>query len=171
MELRGRDGPLLSALKAFVRLSSTLSRMIRRRRAFSRWRLEGDCNGCGVCCERPSVMVDGITWKEGPWRRAFLWWMRTVNGMELVDARTPRVLAFQCSYFDRNARKCTNYESRPAMCRDYPNVLLEQSSPQFYAECGYRAVARNSRNLLRILDRAQLDEARKEELKRKLRVE
>jgi Fe-S-cluster containining protein len=29
---------------------------------------------------------------------------------------------FSCNFFDREARTCTIYESRPKMCRDYPSA-------------------------------------------------
>jgi Fe-S-cluster containining protein len=27
---------------------------------------------------------------------------------------------YRCKWFDQETRKCTNYENRPPMCRDYP---------------------------------------------------
>jgi hypothetical protein len=57
------------------------------------------------------------------------------------------------------------------MCRDYPLVLLEQSNPTFYSECGYRAVAANASRLLRIVNRSPLSEEERAEMKRRLRLE
>ena len=171
MQLRGRDGPFLRTIKATTRLSFRVSVALRRRGQFQRWVLAGDCNGCGVCCERPSIMVDWATWNVKAVRWLFLWWQRVVNGFELVAEEPQRVFAFQCRYFDTQNRKCLSYDSRPGLCRDYPRLLLEQSSPEFYKECSYRAVASNAKSLLRIVNRAPLTEDQRAEMKRKMRLE
>ena len=171
MSPRGPDGLPLRAIKAFARAWFIVALKVRRREVFKRWVLAGECNQCAVCCERPSMMVDWAIWNVKPIRRLFLWWQRAVNGFELVAEEQPRTFAFRCHYFDTQKRVCTSYESRPGMCRDYPRLLLEQSDPTFYKECGYRAVASNSKSLLRIVERSPLSDAERAEMKRKLRLE
>ena len=59
------DGRALAALKALVRgvwaLETALRAPLRRRRA--RWRLAGDCNGCGACCVAPTIAVSRLVWR------------------------------------------------------------------------------------------------------------
>jgi Fe-S-cluster containining protein len=171
LPLRGPDGLLLGALKAVVRWIFLTSAAMRRRRGFSRYVLAGDCNQCAVCCEQPRLMVDWFTWNVQPFRRLFLAWQRAVNGFELVAAEPRHVFAFRCRYFDTQTRACTSYKTRPGMCRDYPRFLLEQPDPVFFSECGYRAVAANASRLLRIVNRADLSDEKREEMKRRLRLE
>jgi hypothetical protein len=168
---RGPDGIVLRSIKAPVRWWFSFFTLLQRRTGFSRWKLVGDCNQCGVCCDTPSIMVDEITWKVLAIRRAFLWWQRTVNGFELIGSEQPGVLNFRCQYWNTTTRQCTSYATRPGMCRDYPQVLLHQSDPEFYKECSYRAVAVNAPRLLRVLNRAELTAAKREELKKRLRLE
>jgi Fe-S-cluster containining protein len=171
LPLRGADGPWLALLKAAARWVFLTSIAMRRRRGFSRYVLGGDCNQCAVCCEQPKLMVDWFTWNVKPFRRLFLAWQRVVNGFELFAAEPPNVFAFRCRYFDTAKRTCTSYATRPGMCRDYPLILLEQSNPTFYSECGYRAVAANASRLQRIVDRATLTDEKRAEMKRRLRLE
>lgn len=149
----------------------TLRRLGARRRRTLQWTLGGDCQKCAACCERPSIHVDWLAWNVPFIRAALLWWQREVNGFELVAREHPRVFVFQCSYFDTKARRCTSYESRPGMCRDYPRFLLEQAWPEFLPGCGYRPVVGNSARMLRVLNRAPLSEEKRAELRRRMRLE
>lgn len=169
--LRGPDGIALRVIKAPLRWWFHFVVHMGRRSGFSRWKLAGDCNQCGVCCDRPSIMVDEFTWKVLPVRRAFLWWQRTINGFDVVSVDRPGLFNFRCQYWDTTARRCTSYATRPGMCRDYPKILLDQSEPEFYPECSYRAVAVNAPRLLRVLNRAPLTDEKRAEMKKKLRLE
>jgi Fe-S-cluster containining protein len=47
--------------------------------------------------------------------------------VRLLRHRRDRIFASVCSFLDQKTRRCTVYEARPAVCRDYPD------SPR----CGY----------------------------------
>jgi Fe-S-cluster containining protein len=103
-----------------------------------------ECNGCGVCCD-PFMMVysphDVIT--MGPRldaeERAFydqhLTPIRRADGRRMVahwssgwsEIHIPgdgwQMLAawyYRCDRYDPVARRCTDYENRPDVCRGYP---------------------------------------------------
>ncbi len=113
---------------------------------------------CGACCDpvtlpytlleamsHPQIPVDQRTWAArslipmspreafaiAPWLRGKL----QRDGDRLVSA-----FYFRCRHFDRETRRCTDYENRPAMCRDYPHyggqVPLGASLPP---TCSFRA--------------------------------
>jgi Fe-S-cluster containining protein len=47
---------------------------------------------------------------------------------------------FRCIHFDRETRRCTDYENRPAMCRNYPWYGGEpQEAAALPPTCSFRA--------------------------------
>jgi hypothetical protein len=134
--------------------------------------LLGDCRRCAACCEAPTIAVGAVIWSLAPARRLFLWWQRRVNGFEL--ARTEEEswsFVFRCTHFDRAARTCDSYDSRPGICRDYPRLLLWQPNPELLGGCGYRARPPNAEGLKVALSRLQLSDEQREKLRRGLRLD
>lgn len=102
-----------------------------------------ECNGCGVCCD-PFQMVYGpadiITFgprldaeerafyeqhltpiKRGDGRRMVAHW--TGGWSELYVGGVGTVVPsffYQCDRYDAVAKRCTDYENRPDVCRGYP---------------------------------------------------
>ena len=171
-----KDPTALAALKLLTRLLVALD--LRLRRALGRlrerphWVLTGRCAGCGRCCEEPSIQVAAFVWRAPRTRALFLWWQRHVNGFEQV-AKDPetRTFAFRCLHFDPGSRLCDSYRSRPAMCRDYPRLLLDQAWPDLFPGCGFRVRARAPGPLLTGIEGSALSAEQKARLKRSLRLE
>lgn len=171
-----RDGALRRLIKRAARaeyeLGLRLQRALRLRRGERPFELHGDCRRCARCCEQPGIQVGFWAYHLPTLRRLFVWLQRAVNGFVLVEQRPrQRVLLFRCTHFDEATRACDSYDSRPGMCRDYPRLLLWQADPEFLPGCGYRALAPNARGLIRALERAPIDPAGREQLKRDLRLE
>jgi uncharacterized protein len=170
-----RDGTLLRAVKSAARLCHGVDlaahRALRRARGERPWALGGSCCRTGACCEAPAILVGRIVWSMPTLRRLFLAWQRRVNGFELASS-DPRVRAFvfRCSHYDRGARSCDSYDSRPAMCRDYPRQLLWQPNPVLLPGCGYRAIAPNAAGLRASIDLLHLTPEQRERLRRGLRL-
>jgi hypothetical protein len=171
-----RDGLMIRAVKRVAlwryRVDVALHRAWRRARGERPWALAGACRRSGVCCEAPAIAVGRLTWSSPTVRRLFLAWQRRVNGFELVsaDARA-RVFVFRCTHFDRAARSCDSYDSRPGPCRDYPRLLLWQPSPELFPPCGYRVSPPNAAGLRASIDRLDLTPAQREKLRRGLRLD
>lgn len=168
-----RDGPLRRAIKAIARANTTLNlrltRLLWRLGGQRPYQLGGACGGCAKCCEAPSIAVGRALWYLPLLRRAFLAYHRVINGFELVDReRQGRVFVFRCTHFDPATRRCDSYDSRPAMCRDYPRALLHQPWPELFEGCGYRPIHPDGGSLDQALDRAELSEAQREALRRRL---
>jgi Fe-S-cluster containining protein len=171
-----RDGGLRRTVKALARgvfyLNLWTDRGLRRARGERPYLLGGSCQRCAACCEAPGIRVHPLVWLQPTLRRAFLWWQERVNGFVLVEARrAQRVFVFRCSHFDGATRSCDSYSSRPGMCRDYPRLLLYQSSPQFHPACGYRPLARNAAHLLRVLKDEPLTDDQRARLARGLHLQ
>ena len=170
-----RDGALRYGVKRVARaiyeFDLSLTRRWRRLRGRERWRLGGSCEGCAKCCEAPSIRVPRWVAAWASVRAAFVWWQRVVNGFTLVRIeRLPPVFVFECAHFDPVTRRCDSYASRPGMCRDYPRLLLDENWPEFFPECGYRALSSAAPNLLEVLEQHDMSEASRAELERKLHL-
>ena len=170
-----RDGVWRRAVKRVARwhyeLELGLHRAWRRARGERPFALGGECRRCAACCEAPAIAVGRVTWSMPNVRRVFLAWQRHVNGFEQVgqDPRR-RTFVFRCTHFDAGTRSCDSYESRPAMCRDYPRRLLWQPSPELLPGCGYRAVAPNAAGLRASLARLALTSEQRKRLDRGLHL-
>jgi len=170
-----RDGVVLRAVKRLARWQYEaglgLHRAWRRARGERPFVLGGECRRCSACCEAPAIHVDRLTFSVPAMRRLFLAWQHRVNGFELVCAEAAsRTFVFRCTHFDRAARACDSYDSRPGMCRDYPRLLLWQASPDLLPGCGYRAVAQNAKSLRASLDRLPLTREQRDKLERGLHL-
>ncbi len=171
-----RDGRLLRAVKLLARLQYTadlrLQRALARRRGERPWRLVGQCRRSGLCCEAPAIAVGTLVWSVPLLRRTFLAWQRRVNGFELarLDPEA-QAFVFHCTHFDRTSRRCDSYDSRPAICRDYPRLLLWQVDPQLFPGCGYRAVPPNAAGLAAAIDQLEITPEQRERLRKGLRLQ
>lgn len=67
---------------------------------------EPKTNGCtGACCEDFTLNVKGL-------ERFPVGYLRPLEGDH-----------YTCSKWDRTTRRCTVYDQRPQICRDYPEVI------------------------------------------------
>ncbi|MBU8897169.1 YkgJ family cysteine cluster protein [Corallococcus sp. M34] len=171
-----KDGLLRRVLKRIARacyaFDLRVTRWLRRERGGPRYRLAGACNGCGRCCETPVIPVSAPVFHVRTLRRLVLAWHRWVNGFEPVgEDRRMRLLVFRCTHYDPVSRQCDAYDSRPGMCRDYPRNLLDSPLPEFFPECGYRAVQRGAEGFREALARTDLPPEKLAELTRKLHLD
>jgi hypothetical protein len=168
-----RDGVLRRAVKRVVRWHYSaelgLQRAWRRSRGERPHLLAGRCQRSGGCCEAPAIVVRPLVWSVQALQRVFLAWQRHVNGFELLRRDDEaRAFVFRCTHFTRDTRSCDSYDSRPAMCRDYPRLLLWQPNPELLPGCGFRAIAPNAEGLRRSLARLDLTPEQREKLRKGL---
>jgi Fe-S-cluster containining protein len=99
-------------------------------------RTKYSCLKCpGYCCSYPEIEVTprdierlgrhfGLDYKQAEERFTKY---DPVEKVRLLRHRKDKVFDSTCMLFDQEKRRCTVYESRPAVCREYPD------SPR----CGY----------------------------------
>ncbi len=87
-----------------------------------------DCSKCpGYCCSYPRIEVTekdlarlgrhfGVDAAEAERRFTRLY----APGERVLKHRKDEVFASVCRFFDSDLRRCTVYEARPAVCREYP---------------------------------------------------
>ncbi len=167
-----RDGAVRRAVKWLGRVAAGLDlRVARALGPKPRYRLTGVCNGCGRCCEAPTLQVGRLTWRWPALRAAALWWQRVVNGFEFVsqDARF-RTFTFRCSHYEPQTKRCDSYESRPLSCRDYPVNVTHEANPVLFDECSHRVVDVKAGALRAALLAAKLPPEKLAELEEKLHL-
>jgi Fe-S-cluster containining protein len=88
-----------------------------------------DCSKCpGYCCSYPRIEVKdrdvkrlarhfGLDFAEAEKRFTRLY----EPGERVLKHRKDEIYGSICRFFDTDARRCTVYEARPRVCRDYPN--------------------------------------------------
>ena len=170
-----KDGILRSIVKriALVRYMTDLriTRLIRRAGGEPFFRLSGECNGCGKCCETPVIQILPLFYRFRTIRRALIGWQRHINGFEYVGSdRNNCAFIFRCTHFDHESRKCDSYGNRPGICRDYPKNLVYDTNPEFFPECGHYAVYRKAEQLRKALEKADISPEKREELFRRLHL-
>ena len=157
-------------VKWVARTSGALDLWVARRLGPpARYRLTGSCNGCGKCCEAPSVQLGALAWRLRSLKAVLVAWHRLVNGFVLTrEEHRLRILTFRCTHYDPVTKQCDAYDSRPLMCRDYPVNLTHQAVPELFAECGYRAVDKKAAELRQGLRAAGLSAEKLAEIEEKL---
>ena len=101
-------------------------------------RITYDCSKCpGYCCSYPRIEVKhsdlarlarhfGLSAAEA--EKRFTRRYRDADSDErILRHRKDEVYGSICRFFDTDARRCTIYAARPAVCRQYPNG----------SKCGY----------------------------------
>jgi len=170
-----RDSWLRRRVKFLVRWQFTVdlavTRFVRRNRGSIPYRLAGSCNRCGACCETPAIQVHRIFYHSDTFRRIFLCWQNVVDGFDLIDEdRVDHTFVFRCTHYDPETRRCDSYNSRPGMCRDYPQLLLEAANPVFPETCGFRPVLHNAERLRDALANLDLTPEQREKLDEGLKI-
>lgn len=108
-----------------------------------------DCSVCpGYCCSYPRIQVldEDLERLAGHFgletaaagRKFTRWYVDddTPPGTErILRHRKDAIYGSICRFFDTKARRCTVYEARPQVCRDYPNG----------SKCGYHDFIRFER--------------------------
>ena len=97
-----------------------------------------DCLKCpGYCCSHPRIEVTENDIKRlarhfdlsvATTKERYTWHFKTKDADEqILRHHKDHVYKSVCRFFDRDERRCTVYEARPAVCRKYP----------YGNQCGY----------------------------------
>ncbi len=95
-------------------------------------RIRYDCSKCpGYCCSYPRIEVKNADLKRlarhfglepAEAERRFTRIYPAPEGPErILRHRKDEIYGSICRFFDTQLRRCTIYEARPAVCREYPN--------------------------------------------------
>jgi Fe-S-cluster containining protein len=95
-------------------------------------KVDYDCSKCpGYCCSYPRIEVKDKDLKRlarhfdvdvATAERRFTRFYRDGAAVErILRHQKDEIYGSICRFFDTDARRCTIYEARPSVCRDYPN--------------------------------------------------
>lgn len=147
------------------------TRAVMKFRGEERYELRGSCNGCGRCCEFPSIQMTEIAFHIDFIRKMVIFWQERFNGFSLVrQQKSHATLFFTCSHFDPETRQCNAYDTRPGMCRDYPKNQIYSVNPTFFPECGFYAVDKRAESFRSALEKTGMPQEKLDELLEKLHL-
>ena len=170
-----RDGLILRCFKKIVlmrfHIDLAVTRYLLKRAGEPRYRLSGECNQCGACCESPAIEVHRWVF----WFRSLSWlvksWHWYINGFNLMEKdRSNRLFIFECTHYDPETKRCDSYCSRPGMCRDYPLPLLFSTNPDFFDRCSHYPVRKSAESFRQSINDLDIPEAKKQDLIEKLNL-
>jgi len=166
-DLARRSIKFLARLRYLTDLKIT--RFILRLKGQPRYRLKGQCNRCGACCETPMIQMYWPLFQLRSARWLMRLWHGKINGFVWIgDDKKSHSLIFRCEHWDPETKQCDSYGSRPGMCRDYPRPLLYHPTPGFLEGCGYYAQHKNASNIRARLEGMNLPEGQRKYLEDKL---
>ena len=95
-------------------------------------KIDYDCSKCpGYCCTYPRIEVKDKDLKrlarhfgldvETAGRRFTRFYKDDGIDERILRHQKDEVYGSICRFFDTDARRCTIYEARPSVCRDYPD--------------------------------------------------
>ena len=98
----------------------------------SKKKIDYDCSKCpGYCCTYPRIEVKDKDLKrlarhfgldiETAGRRFTRFYDDDGIRERILRHQKDKVYGSICRFFDTDARRCTIYEARPSVCRDYPD--------------------------------------------------
>ncbi len=97
---------------------------------------KGSCNGCGRCCQRIYVRhARDVIKTEEEFEK-----LKTLHffyGYLKVLEKDEMGLVFECSKLDKETGKCTAYNKRPVLCRQYPMEEIFMMGGSITDACGY----------------------------------
>jgi len=102
------------------------------RSAPSQKKVDYDCSKCpGYCCTYPRIEVKDKDLKrlarhfdldlETAGRRFTRFYKDGALRERILRHQKDEIYGSICRFFDTEARRCTIYEARPSVCRDYPD--------------------------------------------------
>lgn len=101
-----------------------------------KYKRKGSCHCCGRCCQRIYVRHarDVIKTEEEFEKLKTLHFF--YEYLRVLD-KDSIGLVFECSKLDKETGKCTAYNKRPILCRQYPQEEIFMMGGSITEECGY----------------------------------
>ncbi len=103
----------------------------------------GACKGCGKCCQQIYVRhAKNIINNEEEFE--YLKTLHYFYNYLVVVGKDETGLVFECSKLDKTTGKCTAYNTRPLLCRQYPLEEIFMMGGGISEDCGYKFTPINS---------------------------
>jgi Fe-S-cluster containining protein len=120
----------------FKKLTENLQRFFYSKILRRKYIRKGSCLGCGRCCQKIYVRhAKDVIKTEEEFER-----LKTLHffyGYLRVLDKDETGLIFECSKLDKETGKCTAYNKRPVLCRQYPVEEVFMMGGSITENCGY----------------------------------
>lgn len=134
------------SIMSFVLLDNVLTNLPKKFIFKSRYRREGKCKQCGVCCKEIYLKITPAQIRSRFFTRLAVWWIEWLFEFNLLRIDRERLyLIFNCKNQKEDGH-CGNYFWRPNICRNFPLVDYFDE-PVFLPGCGFNARLRVGKKL------------------------
>ena len=97
----------------------------------------GSCKGCGRCCQQIYVRhAKNVIKTEEEFE--YLKSLHFFYSYLKVVGKDDIGLVFECTKLNKETGKCTAYDKRPLLCRQYPLEEIFMMGGEISADCGYK---------------------------------
>lgn len=98
---------------------------------------EGACKGCGRCCQTIYVRhANNVIKTEEEYEK--LKKLHFFYGYLKIVDKNETGLVFECTKLDKETGKCTAYNRRALLCRQYPQEEIFMMGGTISDDCGYK---------------------------------
>ncbi len=106
---------------------------------FSPEKLEviGECKQCGDCCRSLMLIETHGVVRSRRYFRKLQKRSPFYRNMEIIGRDEAGILIFSCKLVGDDGR-CTRYEERPDICREFPNIWMFRHGGRLDEDCGYK---------------------------------
>lgn len=99
----------------------------------------GKCNGCGRCCQKIYIthankLIE--TEEEFEYLKTLHYFYNWLS----VIGKDETGLIFECSKLNKETGKCTAYNQRPSICRQYPMEEIFLLGGYITEDCGFKFI-------------------------------
>lgn len=99
----------------------------------------GSCKGCGRCCQQIYVRhAKAVIKTEEEFE--YLKTLHFFYSYLKVVGKDEIGLVFECSKLNKATGKCTAYDKRPLLCRQYPVEEIFMMGGEISQDCGYKFI-------------------------------
>lgn len=100
---------------------------------------EGNCLGCGKCCQKIYVKTSNHVIQEEKEFEKLKFLHRFYSYLTIID-KDETGLVFSCSNLDEKTNLCIIHKNRPGICRRYPQEELFTMGGGLSEDCGYKFI-------------------------------
>lgn len=123
---------------SFILLDNFLTNIPKKILFRTRWKLQGKCKQCGVCCQEIYLKINPRQLGSRLFTKLAIAWISWVYDFKLLKVDWEDFyLVFTCKKI-RADGECGDYRWRPNICRNYPLVDYFDE-PKFLPQCGFKA--------------------------------
>ena len=97
----------------------------------------GECKQCGDCCRSLMLIESRGVVRSKRYFRKLQKRSPFYQNLEIIGTDDAGILIFSCKLLGEDGR-CSRYEERPDICREFPNIFMFRHGGKLDDDCGYK---------------------------------